>query len=69
MWAAIIDSLYGAEGGPCDELDLKYSSTWSTIILAGKEIDENGVNFSRCMKRAVGSGASIKVWKDRWPGD
>lgn len=66
LWASVIVSIYGADGGLSDTTVKKATGLWGAIIKDGLDIDKHGVNFTQSFKRKLGDGSCIKFWTDRW---
>ncbi|GJR97831.1 RNA-directed DNA polymerase, eukaryota, reverse transcriptase zinc-binding domain protein [Tanacetum coccineum] len=71
LWARVIKSIYGDDGGLRDGGDRVVNSrgTWSSIIKVAKEIDRLGIEFTSSFGRKLGNGESIHFWVDKWVGN
>ncbi|XP_071695221.1 uncharacterized protein [Rutidosis leptorrhynchoides] len=72
LWVKVIRSVYGSCGGLEAGADFGHSSprsTWTNILLAGKQIDELNISFSKSFSKILGDGSSTSFWHDVWIGD
>lgn len=60
LWTRVINFIYGTLGGFTDLVQPRHNSPWVSILQAGKEIDESGVQFTKGFTRKVGSGTLTK---------
>ncbi|XP_071687015.1 uncharacterized mitochondrial protein AtMg00310-like [Rutidosis leptorrhynchoides] len=72
LWAKVIMSLYGPNGGfDVESSHRLFSSytTWKEIVFVGKYLDNMGIPFSSSFVKIVGNGSSVSFWEDKWIGD
>ncbi|GJU77442.1 RNA-directed DNA polymerase, eukaryota, reverse transcriptase zinc-binding domain protein, partial [Tanacetum coccineum] len=68
LWVKVIKAFYGQEGG----FDLNVSSSsgiWSKIAGSFNFLHSNKIIPNDSIRFRVGSGSSIRFWKDLWAGD
>ncbi|XP_071695666.1 uncharacterized protein [Rutidosis leptorrhynchoides] len=72
IWAKIIKSLYGPNGGFETDSPHRLSSnrgTWKFVIDAGKRLDSIGLPFNTSFVKTAGNGATTSFWNEVWIGD
>lgn len=70
LWVTIIKSIFGRDGGLCDNRPRGSScSTWSNIIKSNFELEEKNVSLDAFVKKKVGDGNDTRFWEDKWCGD
>ncbi|XP_071729237.1 uncharacterized mitochondrial protein AtMg00310-like [Rutidosis leptorrhynchoides] len=72
LWAKVSISLYGPAGRLSQSRPLSnvnHHSTWRSIVIAGNNLSDIGVNFSDSFQKSVGDGTSTQYWTERWISD
>ncbi|XP_071713253.1 uncharacterized protein [Rutidosis leptorrhynchoides] len=71
LWAKVITSIYGSNGGlSSNELPSQFSfcSTWNSIIKAGRKVSSLGIPFTTSFQLHPGDGSATDFWSENWLG-
>lgn len=68
LWAPLIASVYGVEGGLAVRKASAPGGYWPAILTAGRDIDASAVVFEKNFRKAVRRGNWTRFWLDTWVG-
>ena len=69
LWAQVVTSLYGVDGGIGRNMAGHDGSPWCAVLTAINHLRHRGIDlFGRC-SRKLGDGTSTSFWGDVWCGD
>ncbi|XP_071728625.1 uncharacterized protein [Rutidosis leptorrhynchoides] len=71
LWARVIRSIYGPDGGLClgpGAANVSIAGAWRNIINAGAKIEALGFPFTTSFAKKIGDGSSTLFWEDHWIG-
>ncbi|XP_071687371.1 uncharacterized protein [Rutidosis leptorrhynchoides] len=69
LWAKIIKSIYGSNGGLSDNSIACSSSIWNSVVKSGSVIDKAGVPFTTSIICKLENGQNTMFWHDVWIPD
>ena len=69
LWANIIMSIYGADGGIGRLGRSSVGSPWCAVVKAVTQLRDRGVDLLAACVRKVGDGRDVFFWHDVWHGD